>query len=328
MRNNHANNSNSFAEQKLHSMLLELGYPQESIELADGYTGSYMPDLIVYRPGIRHEPLAIFEVKSDRYEYKYTRDRVAEIGAKMRSLGLGCHAYLVIVANDDFRYFDCTIGSEERLLQQIPTYDVLENEARSRAVYIEHLRLENFTLFRDSNFEFGAAAYLNFALFGGLGVQIEPTLIKSNVSFSGTTMTRNQDYEVMTLDIPVMVWLNLDLWKLTIGFGGGVDFSMELNKDAKFADVASDVAARAQAASQDMSTTSFAWIVGADVKFYLTKHLGLVASARYIMDINKKDVPVTVNVAGYEADTGMTYPTIEYGRRFLYGGLGVEFKFF
>ena len=75
----------------------------------------------------------------------------------------------------------------------------------------------------DSNFEFGAAAYLNFALFGGLGVQIEPTLIKSNVSFSGTTMTRNQDYEVMTLDIPVMVWLNLDLWKLTIGFGGGVE---------------------------------------------------------------------------------------------------------
>ena len=180
----------------------------------------------------------------------------------------------------------------------------------------------------DSNFEFGAAAYLNFALFGGLGVQIEPTLIKSNVSFTGTTMTVNQDYEVMTLDIPVMVWLNLDLWKLTIGFGGGVDFSMELNKDAKFADVASDVAARAQAASQDMSTTSFAWIVGADVKFYLTKHLGLVASARYIMDINKKDVPVTVTVAGYEADTGMTYPTIEYGRRFLYGGLGVEFKFF
>ena len=163
MRNNQANNSNSFAEQKLHSMLLELGYPQESIELADGYTGSYMPDLIVYRPGIRHEPLAIFEVKSDRYEYKYTRDRVAEVGAKMRSLGWGCHAYLVIVANDDFRYFDCTIGSEERLLQQIPTYDVLENEARSRAVYIEYLRLENFTLFRDSNFEFGKSINLIIA---------------------------------------------------------------------------------------------------------------------------------------------------------------------
>ncbi len=180
----------------------------------------------------------------------------------------------------------------------------------------------------ESNFEFGAAAYLNFALFGGLGVQIEPTLIKSNVSFSGNEMTVNQDYEVMTLDIPVMVWLNLDLWKLTIGFGGGVDFSMDLNKDASFSDVSAAVRDKAKAAAEDASKTSFAWIVGVDGKFYITKHIGIVASARYIMDINKKDVPITVNVAGYEADTGATYPSIEYGRRFLYGGLGLEFKFF
>lgn len=181
----------------------------------------------------------------------------------------------------------------------------------------------------DSNFEFGAAAYLNFALFGGLGVQLEPTLIKSNVSFTGgNSMTVNQEYEVMTLDIPVMVWLNLDLWKLTIGFGGGVDFSLNLDKDASFSDVSAEVRDIAKDAAKDISKTSFAWIVGADVKFYLTKHLGLVASARYIMDINTKDVPITANVAGYDVETGASYPTIEYGRRFLYGGLGVEFKFF
>ncbi len=180
----------------------------------------------------------------------------------------------------------------------------------------------------DSNFEFGAAAYLNFALFGGLGVQIEPTLIKSNVSFKANEMTVNQDYDVMTLDIPVMVWLNLDLWKLTIGFGGGVDFSMELNKDAKFADAAAAVADKAKEASKDMSSMSFAWIVGVDGKFYITKHIGIVASARYIMDITKKDVPVTIGVADYELDTGKTYPKFEYARRFLYGGVGLEFKFF
>lgn len=186
----------------------------------------------------------------------------------------------------------------------------------------------------DSNFEFGAAAYLNFALFGGLGVQIEPTLIKSNVSFGGNvqnggaTMTVNQDYDVMTLDIPVMVWLNLDLWKLTIGFGGGVDFSMDLNRDASFSDVAAAVQEKAKAAAEDASKTSFAWIVGADVKFYITKHIGIVGSARYIMDINKKDVPINVTVADYEIPTGASYPTIEYARRFLYGGVGLEFKFF
>jgi len=180
----------------------------------------------------------------------------------------------------------------------------------------------------DSSFEFGAAAYLNFALFGGLGIQIEPTLIKSNVTFSGNTMTVNQEYDVMTLDIPVMVWLNLDLWKLTIGAGGGVDFSMELNRNATLAEAATQVKDAATAAANDMSSTSFAWIVGVDGKFYITDHLGIVASVRYIMDINTKEVPVTVEVADYEVDSGVTYPSIEYGRRFLYGGLGIEFKFF
>lgn len=180
----------------------------------------------------------------------------------------------------------------------------------------------------DSSFEFGAAAYANFALFGGLGVQIEPTVISSNVTFNlngvGSSMTTNQKYDVYTLDIPVMVWLNLDLWKLTIGAGAGLDFSMELNKDAKYKDVAAEVKDKAIAAADNFDAMSFAWIVGADGKFYITDHIGIVASARYIMDINKKNVPVTVN--GY--DTGVEYPTIEYGRRFLYGGLGVEFKFF
>ena len=79
---------------------------------------------------------------------------------------------------------------------------------------------------------------------------------------------------------------------------------------------------------RSVAKMSFAWIAGVDTKFYLTDHLGLVASARYIMDINKKDVPVTIAAGNTEVNTGVTYPTIEYGRRFLYGGLGVEFKFF
>ena len=37
----------------------------------------------------------------------------------------------------------------------------------------------------DSHFQYGGAAYLNFALFGGLGLQLEPTIIKGSVSFQG-----------------------------------------------------------------------------------------------------------------------------------------------
>lgn len=188
----------------------------------------------------------------------------------------------------------------------------------------------------DSHFQYGGAAYMNFALFGGLGLQLEPTIIKGSVSFQGekdvdgTVNVYTADYDALTLDVPLMVWLNLDLWKLTIGFGGGVDFSMDLNRNESYW---SQVANKAQqernkAASEGLAKMSFAWIAGVDTKFYLTDHLGLVASARYIMDIKKKDVPVTVGAGNMEVNTGVTYPTIEYGRRFLYGGIGVEFKFF
>ena len=185
-----------------------------------------------------------------------------------------------------------------------------------------------------SHFQYGGAAYLNFALFGGLGLQLEPTIIKGSVSFKGeadgSTTAETTEYDALTLDIPLMVWLNLDLWKLTIGFGGGVDFSMDLNRNESYLKQINNEAQRqkATAVSDGIAKMSFAWIAGVDTKFYLTDHLGLVASARYIMDIKKKEVPVTVGVGQAEINTGYTYPTVEYGRRFLYGGLGVEFKFF
>jgi hypothetical protein len=117
---------------------------------------------------------------------------------------------------------------------------------------------------------------------------------------------------------------------LTIGFGGGVDFSMDLNRNESYLSQIQNETQKqkAAAASDGLAKMAFAWIVGVDTKFYLTDHLGIVASARYIMDIKKKEVPVTVGVGQAEINTGYTYPTVEYGRRFLYGGLGVEFKFF
>ncbi|MCQ2591237.1 MAG: hypothetical protein MJ188_00510 [Treponema sp.] len=188
----------------------------------------------------------------------------------------------------------------------------------------------------DSNFEFGGSVYANFALLGGLGLQFEPTLIKSNVTFNTSLATVGSkdvlkdkvEYDVMTFDVPLMLWLNLDLWKLTIGGGVGVDFSTELNRDAKLVDAYKYVSDTAKNAAKDLKSVSFAFITGVDAKLYLTKHLGVVASARYIMDITKKEVPLTIDVGGYSVETGTTYPAVEYARRFLYGGVGMEFKLF
>ena len=164
---------------------------------------------------------------------------------------------------------------------------------------------------QDKTFDFGFGAYANFALFGGLGIQAEANYVKSSITFVQDGRDEVQ-YAMHIMDLSPMVWLNLDLWRLTIGFGAGPNFEIPL---ASVSDIAN-------AKKQDFTV---GLITGADVKFYFTKHLGLVLSGRFIMDWDKKDVAIEVN--GYEIP-GATYPSYEFSRRTLYGGLGLEFKFF
>ncbi len=158
-------------------------------------------------------------------------------------------------------------------------------------------------------FDSGFGAYANFALFGGLGIQAEANYIKSSMDFNVQGATKESEYAIRTLDLAPMVWLNLDLWKLTVGFGLGPNFSIQIPG-------LSDV----KTAKKDQFRTGL--IAGADFKFYFTDHMGLVLSGRYITEFQKKDVPI--QVAGY--DSGAKYTTFETGRKTLYGGLGLEFK--
>lgn len=167
------------------------------------------------------------------------------------------------------------------------------------------------SLTKDTVYDLGFGVNANFALFGGLGVQAEANFVTSKASFEDLKADQKVEYETMLLDVPVMLWLNLDLWKLTIGFGVGPNFSTIINQLSDIKNVKSD------AFKTGLAT-------GADFKFYFTDNLGLVASARFIMDFKKTEVPI--EIAGYE--TGMEYPTIEFPRRSLYGALGLEWKFF
>lgn len=177
--------------------------------------------------------------------------------------------------------------------------------------------LKNINL--DSNLDYGFGAYANFALFGGLGVQGEANLTKGSASVKGLAAGKTADkYQVWTLDMPVMLWANFDLWRLTIGAGAGVNFSCDL-QSGNLKSLYEQTTANAK---DNMLRMGLA--CGADAKVYITKHLGIVASGRFIMDFSKKNVPVEVN--GY--DTGAAYPTLEFSRRSLYGGLGLEWKFF
>lgn len=163
----------------------------------------------------------------------------------------------------------------------------------------------------DPNYDFGGGAYLNLSLFGGLGVQAEANVINSSISISKDGIAKGESYNTLSVDLAPMLWLNLNLWKLSLGAGVGPNFNIKVG-------ALSDLLA----AEKDQFKMGLA--TGADLKFYITKHLGLVVSGRYVMEFNKTEVPV--EVAGM--NTGINTPTIEYTRKNVYGGVGLEYKLF
>lgn len=169
-----------------------------------------------------------------------------------------------------------------------------------------------------SDFQFGGSAYVHVSLLG-LGVQIEPSIVKSTVNFSSSAFTETQTYDAMIFDLPVMLWGNINIWKLSVGAGAGVNISAEMKNNSSYFEQATTAIEDAIA-----NPLCLGLVAGLDAKFYITDHIGIVTSARYIMDLTKRDVTVVVD--GY--DTGITYPTLEYARRYLYGSVGVEFKLF
>lgn len=167
-------------------------------------------------------------------------------------------------------------------------------------------------------FDGGFGVFANFALLGGLGVQAEANFTTSNVNFA---LEENKvvDYESLIMDVPVMLWLNLPIWKLSLGLGAGVNFSTELNR----------VVEGENGYVQQIKESQFkmGFVTGADFKIYFTKHLGLVMGGRYIIDFNKTTVPL-VEETGIEAVDKLERPSIEFTRKNLSGGVGLEFKFF
>ncbi len=166
----------------------------------------------------------------------------------------------------------------------------------------------------ENNFDFGGSLYVNLSLLGGLGAQVEANFINSSVNFESTktdgSKPETEKYEKMLFDIAPMVWWNIDLWKLRIGLGAGPNFSITVNS-------LSDLTT----ATKDSFTMGVC--AGADVRFYITNHLGIVVSGRYVGEFTPKTN--TVEVAGLDV---ADYPTYETQRQTLYGGIGAEFKLF
>jgi len=160
----------------------------------------------------------------------------------------------------------------------------------------------------DTPYDLGFSVYGNAAILGGLGVQLEANFVTSNASFKNVSDGKTSNYETMLLDVPVMVWLNLDLANFVVGVGAGPNFSTRIKEMSEIKDLKEDAFKMGVA-------------VGVDGKFFFNKNLALVASVRYVMDFNKTEVPIEVE--GYAVGS---YPSVEFTRKSIYGGVGLEFK--
>lgn len=184
---------------------------------------------------------------------------------------------------------------------------------------LSNISAEISSINAESDFEYGFGVMANAAILGGLGVQAELNLTKGKVNFSGVSSIGDKpvtnNYDTWLLDVPVMLWLNLDVWKLTVGFGGGVNMAFDLNSGSL-----AEMYSQTEALVKD-NLFKMGAAAGADVKFFVTDSFALVVSGRWIMDFEKK-------TASFEIGEGLDleYPTVEFQRNSVYGGIGVELK--
>ena len=173
----------------------------------------------------------------------------------------------------------------------------------------------NVSLEAIDKLSYGGGAYVYADLFGGLGVQAEASYVTNK-------------FGINYLDIPLMGMLTLNFFDvLSVGVGGGVNFSRIMGSDFKN---------ELQAAAKDLGNIS-SWTHGlalaADVKIFFTKHIGLVIGARGIIEGNPNkmlDKMIEGSIKG--AITGEKFNKLSVlqgkDRKEFYGTLGVEFRLF
>lgn len=180
----------------------------------------------------------------------------------------------------------------------------------------------------NSELEAGFGGYVNVSLFGGLGVQAEVDVVKNTFKFQGeglkdatdTTKYEAKDYEAWLVDIPLMLWGNVDLGPLRLGLGVGPNFSFNLDAtDRASFETVYEKANKVY--TEKLYTMGLA--LGLDGKFYISDNFGIVASTRYLGNFDK-------TTASYPIENGpeVEYPSVEFKRNSFYAGIGLEFKLF
>ena len=151
----------------------------------------------------------------------------------------------------------------------------------------------------------GLGAYLNLDLLAGFGFQGEVNYIANKISTGSNEVTFTH-YKI--LDIPFYLWYNLNLDKIAVGGGAGINFSNYPDSEVEAKD----------------SFTNIGLALGVNLKLYFTENFGLVIGANSVFDF----FPTVVKTENEEENsTTFTFNDANYKRKSLYGSLGFEYKF-
>ena len=161
----------------------------------------------------------------------------------------------------------------------------------------------------------GGGVNAHLELFGGLGAQAEANFVVNKLPGGNITL----------VDLPVMGWYQLDLFKdtIAIGFGIGPNFSnifTDLNTLVK--DVPN---------IKDESKWNTGLAIGAAFKIFFgeKKHVGLVLGANAVFDFTANEFFNALAQPGGENKKNALFGDSADGKRKeIYGTIGLEWRFF
>ena len=166
----------------------------------------------------------------------------------------------------------------------------------------------------------GGGVNAHLELFGGLGAQAEANFVVNKLPAGNITL----------IDLPVMGWYQLDLFKdtIAIGFGIGPNFS---NIFTDFSSLVKNMPGSTPndvAAVDGKQTWNTGLAIGANFKIFFgeKRHFGVVLGANAVFDFTSNEF---FNALAAENKTNAFFGDSEDGKRKeIYGTIGIEWRFF
>lgn len=154
-----------------------------------------------------------------------------------------------------------------------------------------------------NGFIMGPSLYANLDLINGFGLQGEVNLTSSTITTGENSITFTP---CEIIDIPLMLWFNNTMERISIGGGAGVNLSLYTND---------------KYVTSNNNKLNLGFAAGVDLKYLITQNLGLVLGTNVVLDF----MP-TQQITGNDGSTTIVFGSSNGARKAIYGTLGIEYR--